>query len=232
MSADADTSLESVKADFDRIARLIAEEPEHRDRYEAFLVARLPARGARVLEVGCGDGRFARLLAARGAAVLGIDASPEMIRLARERTPAGAPIEFVCGDFSVHPLGPESYDAVVSVATLHHLPSVPALSRMKGLLKRGGVLLIHDVRSFSGLGDGLRSGLAAILNGDAVWWLRNRLRENHALHEAWRAHGSRERYLEMDEVRALCETTLAGARIYGHPLWRYTVVWTRGEDGA
>lgn len=225
-------SLETVRADFDRIARLIADEPERPDRYESFVLAQLPVRCRRVLEVGCGEGRLARVLARRGATVTGIDASPEMIRLGRQRSLDDPRIEFICGDVSVHPLKPEGYDGVVSVATLHHLPFEPALTRMKGLLEPGGVLVIHDVRSLSGVGDGLRSGLAAAFNGDAAWWMRRRLRENHALRDAWREHGSGERYPTMSDVRALCAPMLPGATIYRHPLWRYTVVWTKGNAAA
>ena len=220
-------SQESIQADFDRIARLLAEEPERPDRYESFLLAQIPFRCRRVLEIGCGTGRLARALAARGAVVTGIDASPEMIRLARSRAPAHSALEFICGDFSVHPLGPGLYDGIVSVATLHHMPAASTLARMKNLLRPGGVLVLHDLRSLVGVGDWLRSGLVAVCNGDAAWWIRTRLQERRVVRAAWREHGSGERYLTMMEVRALCETTLPNARIYGHPLWRYTVVWTR-----
>jgi len=226
------TSREIVQADFDRIARLVADAPERADRYESFLLGQLPVPCSSVLEIGCGAGRLARAMAGRAAAVVGIDASPEMVRLARERFPNAARIEFVCDDFSTRAMGSERYDFVVSVATLHHLPAAPTLARMKGLLKPGGTLVIHDLRSASGRIDWLLSGLAAVVNGDAVWWIRNRLRQGRALRDAWRDHGSRERYLTLAEVRTLCEVTLPGARIHWHPLWRYTVVWTRGEAAA
>jgi SAM-dependent methyltransferase len=48
------------------------------------LLARLE-RSARVVDLGCGDGTTARLLSEAGHEVLGIDASPAMIALARER---------------------------------------------------------------------------------------------------------------------------------------------------
>jgi SAM-dependent methyltransferase len=225
-------SLETIPADFDRIARLAADEPERPDRYESFLLAQVPALCTRVLEIGCGAGRLARAIARRGATVTGIDASPEMIRLARHLSPDNARIEFVCGDFSVHPMGSELYDCVVSVTTLHHLPAAPTLARMKGLLKPDGVLVIHDVRSPSGISDWLLSGLVAVFNGDAAWWIRTRLREKRVVRAAWHDHGSGERYLTMVDVRAVCETLLPSARIYWHPLWRYTVVWTRGKVAA
>src|ERR1700680_267128 len=45
--------------------------------------------GTRVLDVGCGVGRWSRLLAARGADVLGVDLSPTMIAQARQRGGGG-----------------------------------------------------------------------------------------------------------------------------------------------
>jgi hypothetical protein len=98
---------------------------------------------------------------------------------------------------------------------------------MKDLVKPGGVLVIHDVRAPSGISDWLLSGLAALFNGDAAWWIRTRLREKRALRDAWNDHGSAEQYLTMADVRALCQAALPGAKIHRHPLWRYTVVWPK-----
>jgi 2-polyprenyl-3-methyl-5-hydroxy-6-metoxy-1,4-benzoquinol methylase len=225
-------SRERVQADFDRIACLVAEEPDRPDRYESFLLGQLPAPCTRVLEIGCGAGRLARAIAGRGAKVTGLDASPEMIRLARQRSGGDARLEFVCGDFSEHSAESANYDCVVSVATLHHLPAAATLLRMTSFVRPGGVLLTHDVRSPSGIGDWLRSAIAAAFNGDAIWWLRHRLREKRDLRDAWRDHGAGERYLTMAEVRALCGTTLPGAKSYWHPLWRYTIVWTKRKTVA
>lgn len=47
-------------------------------------------RGRRVLDVGCGTGRLAVALAERGSTVWGVDASPEMLAVARARSPRGA----------------------------------------------------------------------------------------------------------------------------------------------
>ena len=57
-------------------------------------------RGWRVLDAGCGEGYLARVLAARGARVTGIDLSPRLVELARQRTPDGD-IEYRIGDLSV-----------------------------------------------------------------------------------------------------------------------------------
>lgn len=54
------------------------------------VVDRAGLRNARVLDIGCGTGRLAVALAAEGARVWGVDASPEMLEVARGKKPRGA----------------------------------------------------------------------------------------------------------------------------------------------
>ena len=65
--------------------------------------------GARLLDCGCGAGRFARMAAERGAAVAGIDASKELIAIAAERTPQG---DFRVGDVETLPWSDAAFDCV------------------------------------------------------------------------------------------------------------------------
>lgn len=51
-------------------------------------------------------------------------------------------IDFILGDFMSHPFEPASFDAVVSIAALHHMPEGDALDRMAGLLRPGGTLCV------------------------------------------------------------------------------------------
>jgi 2-polyprenyl-3-methyl-5-hydroxy-6-metoxy-1,4-benzoquinol methylase len=55
--------------------------------------------GCRVLDAGCGDGYLARVLAARGAQVTGIDLAPRLIEMARSKNPGGD-IDYRVGDLS------------------------------------------------------------------------------------------------------------------------------------
>ena len=59
-------------------------------RYREAFFALVPPAGRATLEVGCGEGRVARDLAARGHHVTGIDSSPTLLHAARRPTPAGA----------------------------------------------------------------------------------------------------------------------------------------------
>ncbi len=217
--------LAQIRSDFDHIARLAAERPEPGDPYEPFLLRLVPERCGDLLEVGCGMGRLSRALAARARSVIGIDLSDEMIRVARERGRDRAGLRFVCDDFLTHPFGDARFDCILSMALFHHLPAAPALDRMKSLLSPGGVLILHDVRAPESAADWVRSGVEAVATGQILGWLRRRLGESGALRRAWRDHGARDRYATIREVHALCRAHLPGARVFRHPLWRYTVTW-------
>ena len=65
--------------------------------------------GATYLDVGCGSGLAVQIAAARGATVAGLDASPNLIAIARERTPTG---EFHTGDLESLPFEDRTFDFV------------------------------------------------------------------------------------------------------------------------
>src|SRR5262245_184043 len=75
--------------------------------------------GRRVLDAACGDGYLARVLAARGAGVTGIDVGPRLIEAAKQRDPHGE-IDYRVADLS-QPLPGESgmFDAVASFLALN-----------------------------------------------------------------------------------------------------------------
>jgi ubiquinone/menaquinone biosynthesis C-methylase UbiE len=83
-----------------------------------------PLRGRRVLDVGTGTGRAALLLAREGAIVVGIDASEEMLAVARQRAADGhAQVSFAQGDAHAIGFPDRSFDVVVSLRVLMHTPA-------------------------------------------------------------------------------------------------------------
>jgi len=145
----------TFQSDFDRIALVSPEGELHNEHYHNFLLNQLPPHCDQVLEIGCGPGTFARALAARSNHVLGIDLSPEMIRLAREKSKHIANLEFQVADICDWEVDPEEFDCIASIATLHHLPFREILLKMKTALKPGGVVLILDLFEPRGLSDWL-----------------------------------------------------------------------------
>jgi SAM-dependent methyltransferase len=106
--------------------------------------------GTRVLDVGCGVGRWSRLLASRGALVTGVDLSPTMIAEARRRAAAAAVASrcrFLVQDLARLDAG-GPYDLVLGVTVLQHIldPSAlrSAVQRLtEHLAPRGRLILLE-----------------------------------------------------------------------------------------
>jgi trans-aconitate methyltransferase len=92
-----------------------------------------PKPGEEILDLGCGDGVLTAQIAERGARVLGVDASPEMIDAARNRGISAQVIDATQMTFQ------RRFDAVFSNAALHWIHDQPALLRgVAQALKPGG----------------------------------------------------------------------------------------------
>jgi 2-polyprenyl-3-methyl-5-hydroxy-6-metoxy-1,4-benzoquinol methylase len=137
--------MNTVQSDFDRIARLDTPAWDHNRHYHPFLLQMLAPRIGEALDIGCGKGDFARLLAARTDRVLAIDLSPEMVRVAREQSLQYPNIQYQVADVLNWEWSHDRFDCIASIATLHHLPLGGILSRIKQALRPGGKLLVLDL---------------------------------------------------------------------------------------
>ena len=140
------------------------EEPERYATWLGQLRERVP--GGAILDLGCGCGvPLARDLAARGYAVTGVDLSAVQVARARQLVPAA---RFLQADATQIRFPPSSFDAVVSLYALIHLPldEQPALlGRIGRWLRPGGWLLVTTgQQAWTGTEDGW-------LGGDTpMWW--------------------------------------------------------------
>ncbi|GAA3597446.1 class I SAM-dependent methyltransferase [Nonomuraea rosea] len=106
----------------------------------------LTAGGGRALDLGCGAGRHAVVLAERFAHVDAVDLSGPMIELARARR-ARDNISYRRADL-LNVEATDRYDFVLSVATLHHVPDLrAALRHIKSLIAPGGRAVLADTVS-------------------------------------------------------------------------------------
>ncbi len=138
---------ESVVASrFDLLHARFKDAIEDGDRRLAGLLGALePIAGRRILDIGCGKGRFARALHARGAAVIGLDISPAMLASARG-------IDRVRGSVCRLPFGTASFDGVVAVEVFEHLSPASidvAFGEIRRVLKPGGRVAIIDKNACS-----------------------------------------------------------------------------------
>lgn len=132
---------------YDRIAAHFATTREYAwPEVESFLEGR---SATRALDVGCGNGRHAELLAARAESVVGVDLSRELLReaatRARERGFADA-LDLVHGDAAALPIADDAVGLATYVAALHHLSPraarVRSLDELARVLVPGGVALV------------------------------------------------------------------------------------------
>lgn len=107
--------------------------------------------GRRVLDVGCGDGVLACVMAARGAEVFGIDADPAMLAAARKRAAdAGLRVTFLDGRLEHLPFADQAFDLVVAVTVLCFVgDAAGGIRELSRVLKPGGRLVIGELGRWS-----------------------------------------------------------------------------------
>jgi len=224
MTDRSDTSL--IQADFDRLAAFSREEWNQNNHYHRFLLRHVPPHCRQALELGCGSGTFARLVATRAQQVLALDVSPQMIRLARERSWQYANIDFQVADALLWEFPPEHFDCIVSIATLHHLPLEEMLTKMKHSLRVNGVLLVLDLYQESLAG--AFTTLAALPISLILKFLKTgRFTEPPEERAAWAEHVKHDSYLPLSQLRQRCQVQLPGVKIRKHLLWRYSLMWKK-----
>jgi len=219
-------SASQIRTEFDAIAQLT---PEHHypGPSEAWLLTNLPLGRGTVLEIGCGVGDLSRRLTSAFDSVIAIDFSEGMITEAKRRTAPNTPIEYACADmFEWLRRSGNSYDCIITVATLHHVDLRAALREMAWSVKPGGRLLVIDLFS--------RTGWRHFFVNAAAWVIERahevrvfRGMKPWRLTRAFWRHGRNETYLSLPEVKHIAGEELPGAQVRGHLLWRYSIVWDR-----
>jgi SAM-dependent methyltransferase len=231
-------SFDRIAADYDRLGELSAITAG-----DAWLAGLLPPAGRRALDLGCGSGRHASLLAGHFEQVDAIDVSAPMIELASARRPRPN-VRYQQAD--LHDIdAPGQYDFVLSVLTLHHAPDLhAALSQIRALLAPGGRAVVMDVyRAESALRPArflrgmirrilplrlriramaaLRCGLNLVRRGPSAAWEIYRL----STRRAWLDHLVSDRFFSREELERCCADLFPGHHFgpVGRP--RVALVW-------
>lgn len=221
------TITDAIRADFDRLALLESDDWNHNSHYHPFLLKHVPRACDDALEIGCGTGTFARLLAQRSKHVLALDLSPEMARIAQARSRDFPGIDYRVVDVLKWEFPRERFDCIVSIATLHHLPLETIFEKIKRALKPSGVFLALDLCAPGSLADRVR-GIAAFPVHITLTLLHTgHIRQSPAARAAWTEHGRHDTYLTPLQVRQICNRALPGAIVRQHLLWRYSIVWRK-----
>jgi SAM-dependent methyltransferase len=149
---------------------------------DAPMVERIRGRDFRTaLDVGCGEGRFCRIMQAEGIRTIGIDPTEALIARARQLDPAG---NYRIGRAGMLDVDSESFDLVVSYLTLIDIPDIAtATAGMVAALRPGGALLIANLTSFNTAG--MPDGWTRDSNGETRFCIDHYL-EERAVWLSWR----------------------------------------------
>lgn len=115
--------------------------------------------GEHVLDVACGNGQLSRWMTEKGARVVGIDLSEQLIEIARNKSSRGGEkIDYRVVDASdgsaLRRLGPKSYDAIVCNMALMDMPNLdPLAGAIPSLLKPGGRFIFSVMHPCFNTGD-------------------------------------------------------------------------------
>lgn len=174
---------------WDGQAATFDDEPDHglgdpatREAWRQLLAAHLPAPPSDVVDLGCGTGTLATLLAEAGHRVRGTDLSPAMLeRAVAKAAAAGLDVAFEVGDAAAPPYDAGSADVVLCRHVLWAVPDPAAtLARWVGLLRPGGRLVLVEGRWHTGGGiaaadleatvAGVADGVRVVPLVDEVYW--------------------------------------------------------------
>ena len=224
----------------------VADMGEHGDfgrRYvldPVMLPRTLAAAPANALDVGCGEGRFCRMLCARGVAAIGVDPTTALIATARAR---GGGARYVQGRAERLPFPGVSFDAVISYLSLIDIPDVvAAIPEMARVLRPGGTLLIANLNSFNTAS--LESGWVKDAEGRRLYYTLDNYLTEHTMWVEYRGirvrnhHRPLNTYLRalldagltltyFDEPRPSEDAPAARAANYVRAPWFLVMEWTK-----
>lgn len=191
----------------------------HNLHYHQLILDALPGDARDALDVGCGEGTLTRALRRVVPHVVGIDPDRTSIDIAESIQDVDHnTVDYLRTDFLTHPFEPGSFDAIVSVATIHHVDATAALRRMRELLRPGGVLAVVGCA---------RSTRPADLPYEVAGFVAHRILRRGK--EIWE-HPSPIVWpppVSYGDMRRLAARELPGARYQRHLLWRYSIRWTK-----
>ena len=203
------------------------ETPASADRYWNHNVAyyrlvrrAVPPGATDLLDVGCGQGRLARVLAGPGRRVLGVDLDAPSVERAKELSRGLPGLAFESAGFLDTGWGdePASFDFISFVTSLHHMDQEAALGKARSLLRPGGRLVVIGIARETSKAELLFTALRVpiVKFGD--------LRPDRADPAGMRIVDPA---LGWGESRALAQRALPGAKYHRHVYWRYSVRWTK-----
>jgi 2-polyprenyl-3-methyl-5-hydroxy-6-metoxy-1,4-benzoquinol methylase len=192
----------------------------HNSHFHKYLLHQFPSRIDRALDVGCGLGIFALKLAGRSEVVDALDIDAEILEEASRKHNASN-ISYQHAAFLEADLPQNSYDAIVSIAALHHMDLEAALNKMKILLRPYGKLLILGLYREATLIDYIYSFISVPLNlVYSIWY-----RDSATISKKFAP--TRPAQLSLKQIKTVSSNVMPGFRLQRHLFWRYSLIWQK-----
>ncbi|WP_268772990.1 class I SAM-dependent methyltransferase [Streptomyces sp. Je 1-369] len=192
---------------------------DHNDHYHPLLLRNLPPGGRTALDIGCGTGRFARRLAARGYEVDALDPSAEVIA---EAEAAGGGPRYRRADVTEEDLPAAHYDVITCLASLHHMP-FDTVTRLRAALAPGGTLLVLGCYAGVTWWDVVASPANAVAR--ATVHAAERLRGDHTPPRKPPVH---QPDMRLSDIRTEAARLLPGSSVRQLLFWRYLLTYEEG----
>ncbi|HEY3753254.1 MAG TPA: class I SAM-dependent methyltransferase [Pseudonocardiaceae bacterium] len=198
---------------------------DHNAYYHQWLLRQLPARVDSALDVGCGAGVLASRLADRAGHVDAVDASELMIAKARARTQS---VRWLHGDIldETLPLDPSGYGLVTAISSLHHMPLRPALRRLAGLVRPGGVLAVIGLYRLATVTDRAVEVVAVPANAGHGALLATRGMAGKPHDSGMPVQDAMDTFAQ---IRAAATEITPGAVLRRRLYWRCSLLWRRAD---
>lgn len=144
-------ALDAYECLAERYAQRIATKPHNAYYERPTTLALLPdVNGLRVCDAGCGPGWYAKWLLDHGAEVVGVDASPKMIALARQRTSDRADLRVADMGKPLDFAADKTFDLVLSALAIHYVEDTAALfAEFSRILKPDGLFVFSTGHPFA-----------------------------------------------------------------------------------
>lgn len=175
---------------------------------------------SRILDVGCGDGSLIGFLDDCNKHLTGIDSYEPCIKKAKSQFQSER-CDFYCDDFLEHSFDCK-FDAIIFVASIHHMNMRKALEKAKSLLDENGVILIVGLGKPS-------SFLDYIIEC-------SRVIPSFIISKCKKIHSCEDENIPvsyelpaMNEIRNIKNEVLVGAKIRDGLFYRYLVKWEKSN---
>lgn len=145
--------LKETRANYNRNASDFARARQNTWSGTQFLVEDYIQQGDKVLDLGCGNGRYFKLMKDKKIDYLGVDFSQELIDIASQNYSGNQRAEFKLDDILNLSLPDDAFDVIFSFAVFHHIPSEQLRQKMlreayRVLTKEGKLILtVWNVRN-------------------------------------------------------------------------------------